>query len=341
MPQDERQPVSAGRGARDGRFRPRHQGRHRHRRDAVATLPRRRRHPGRTHRRARAAEDDRCRAGARRRRNDRRARLHRPPHALRCAALLGSLPHAVGLARGHLGGHRQLRLRLRADAPRDARARHADHDARRGDPPRVDAAGTSLGLGHVSRIPRQRRTAAEGAERAALRPGGAAPRLGPRLRARQGRRDTDRGRAPRAPPAPARGDGRRGLWMVGAAAPPRRPGRRAARLRRRTDGHRHHARRDRAPARGSACRTQPRLHADGAGDRRRRTRLRAHRAARRGERPPDPLQRRPVVRPVPGGAPGADQLARLLPAARRPGLRPGRHHDRRLHLHVRGLEPLR
>ncbi|TMA56738.1 MAG: hypothetical protein E6J75_09140, partial [Deltaproteobacteria bacterium] len=122
----------------------------------------------------------------------------------------------------------------------------------------------------VSGVPRQRGATAEGAERAPVRPGGAAPRLGPRLRARQGGRDAHRVRAPRAPPPPARGDGRGRLRMVGAAPASRGPRRRAARLRRRADGHRHHARRDRARACRGACGAQPRVHADGARHHRRR-----------------------------------------------------------------------
>ena len=41
--------------------------------------------------------------------------------------------------------------------PEHARARDAHHDARRGDPVRVDEAGPAVGLGHVPGVPRQRR----------------------------------------------------------------------------------------------------------------------------------------------------------------------------------------
>ena len=268
--------------------------------------------------------------------------LHRPPHPLRRAALLGSVPDALRLARRHVGRDRQLRLRLRADAPRDARAGDAHDDAGRGDPVRVDAPRPALGLGHLPRVPRQRRPAPEGGQRAALRARGAAARLGAGLRARQGRRDAHRRGASRAAPPAARGDGRRRVRLVGAAAPSRRPRRRAARLRRRPDGHRRHARRDGARARRGARRAQPGLHADGARDGgRQRTTSLHHRGAGSGERPAAPLQRRPVVRSPSRGAPRADRVARLVPAARPPGVRAGRHHHGGVHLHLRGLEPVR
>ncbi len=69
----------------------------------------------------------------------------------------------------------------------------------------------------------------------------------------------------------------------------------------------------------------------------------AHRGAGAGERPADPLQRRAVVRPPSRGAPRrCIALARLAAAQR--GLRvygQGVTTDAALHLHVRGLEPLR
>ena len=43
----------------------------------------------------------------------------------------------------------------------------------------------------------------------------------------------------------------------------------------------------------------------------------------------------------PARPPQAAGVAGALPRAGHPGLRPGRHHRRRLHVHVRGLEPLR
>ena len=56
---------------------------------------------------------------ARRDRQDRRARLHRPPHALRQPGLLGPVVHPRRVARRHERGHRQLRVRVRAVPPED------------------------------------------------------------------------------------------------------------------------------------------------------------------------------------------------------------------------------
>ena len=103
-------------------------------------------------------------------------------------------------------------------AARAARARDALDDARRGDPVRVDAPGHAVGLGHVPRVPRQRRRHAEGAQHPAVRAGRADARLGPRA-ARAPRRarcrpTTEHARARRAA---RRGDGRRRVRLVGAA----------------------------------------------------------------------------------------------------------------------------
>ena len=92
-------------------------------------------------RRRRGRRDDR------RRRPDRGAGLRRPAHPLRRPALLGPVLHAVGLARRHLGGHRQLRLRLRPGAAGRARARHAVDDPGRGDPDGLDASRACRGTG--------------------------------------------------------------------------------------------------------------------------------------------------------------------------------------------------
>ena len=97
--------------------------------------------------------------GARRGRARRRARLHRHPHALRRAGVLGSGAHAVVLPRRHHRGRRQLRLLDRAHAtraPRHHRAharerrRHERRDARRRHP---------VGLRDVPRVPRVGRAA--------------------------------------------------------------------------------------------------------------------------------------------------------------------------------------
>ena len=199
-----------------------------------------------------------------------------------------------------------------------------------------------MGLGHVPGVPRQRRPPPEGRERAAVRADRAAAHLGAGLRARQGRPLPDRRRAARAPP-PART--RR--WTPAAAA-----GRRSGSI-------------PTGPAPCSAtttagrwsptsCTTRPRsslarcsrernagLHADDARHREPRHDFRALRGARRGQRPAGALQRRAGVRPLPDAHRAQLAVARPLPPARRPRVRAGRHHRRRLHLHVRGLEPLR
>ena len=65
-----------------------------------------------------------ARPGDRRGRRHRLPRLHRPAHPLRRADPLGPVVHDLGLARRHLGGARQLRVRLRARcAPTSGSAR--------------------------------------------------------------------------------------------------------------------------------------------------------------------------------------------------------------------------
>src|SRR5439155_1116616 len=83
-----------------------------------AALPLRRRDARRPDRGHRTAPHERRPPGARRERRDRRAGVRRPAHALRRAALLGPVSHALRVARRHLGRDRQLRLRLRADEAR-------------------------------------------------------------------------------------------------------------------------------------------------------------------------------------------------------------------------------
>ena len=76
----------------------------------------------------------------RRRRPGRRARLRRPPHALRRAGAVGPGGHAVAAARRHDGDRRQLRVLDRA-ARRRARRLHPAHDG--------------AGRGHVARRARR------------------------------------------------------------------------------------------------------------------------------------------------------------------------------------------
>ena len=105
------------------------------------------RHRRRAHRPGRPHPRLRRRPGHRRPRARRRARVHRPAHPLRRAGLLGSVPHHVGLARRHVGGYRQLRVRFRAGAAEPTRTIDAVDDRRRGDPHRDAARRTAVGLG--------------------------------------------------------------------------------------------------------------------------------------------------------------------------------------------------
>ena len=91
----------------------------------------------------------------------RRAGLHRSAHALRRADLLGPVLLDLRLARHHIGGHRQLRVRPRAGPARTARPFDACADPQRSDSAGVDAAGNPVGLGHLPRVPRERRADAE------------------------------------------------------------------------------------------------------------------------------------------------------------------------------------
>ena len=132
--------------------------------------------------------------GHRCRRADRRARLRRSAYPLRCAAFLGSVLLDFELARRHLGRDRQLRLRLRAGQARPARPRDAHDDAHRGDSLCLDEGRIAVGLGHLSRIPRQRRSPSQGHEPAALRADGAGHDLGYGPRRGQVGPYADRGR---------------------------------------------------------------------------------------------------------------------------------------------------
>ena len=173
-------------------------------------------------------------------------------------------------------------------------------------------------------------------------PGRPAARLGARLRARQGGRDADRRRARRDAPPPARGDGRGRRRLVGAAPPPRRGREHPARLRRHADGDRRHARRD-------LLRSSPRCSPSAT-----TASSRSPTAAPEGEDGHRFIERlaeisgRPVILNVvlafdrmPEVHRGQLEWLALVPRARPPGLRPGRHDRRRLHLHLRGLEPVR
>ena len=85
---------------------------------------------------------------------DRRPRLRRPAHPLRRPDPLGPVVHDLRLARRHVGGARQLRLRLRPVQARLPRPLDADDDAHRGHPVRVDGPGHAVGLGDDPGVPR-------------------------------------------------------------------------------------------------------------------------------------------------------------------------------------------
>ena len=65
------------------------------------------------------------------------------------------------------------------------------------------------------------------------------------------------------------------------------------------------------------------------------------RGAGHDQRPADAHERRAGLRSPAAHPPPRAGLAEELPRARHPRVRPGAHHRRRLHLHLRGLEPLR
>ena len=144
-------PRCAPEGARHDRARPDHPRRHRDRRhrrpgpDRRRRRDRRRRHGGRPGRRRRDARRRRRRAAG-------HARLRRHPHALRRAGVVGRADGAVGLARRHHGGERQLRCRLRAGA--SGRPRPADRadGGRRGHPRHRAARRALVGLADLRRV---------------------------------------------------------------------------------------------------------------------------------------------------------------------------------------------
>ena len=90
-----------------------------------------------------------------------RARLHRHPHPLRRAGVLGSGAAAVVVPRRHHRGRRQLRLRDRADPPRAPRRDRAHARERRGHGPGDAGRGHRLGLRDVPRVPGRRCAGAE------------------------------------------------------------------------------------------------------------------------------------------------------------------------------------
>ena len=99
-----------------GSFRPRHQ-------ERMVFDGRRTPGSGRTSGSRTASSPRSASCGIRRRPGDRRDRaargagLRRHPHALRRPDLLGPVVHDLGLARGHVGGDRQLRVRVRRSHP--------------------------------------------------------------------------------------------------------------------------------------------------------------------------------------------------------------------------------
>jgi hypothetical protein len=92
---------------------------------------------GADHRRDRCRLGRGCRGGDPGRRRDRQARharLGRHPHALRRAGVVGSVPHAVVVARGDHRGDGQLRRRVRTRGPRPSRVVDRADGGRRGHP---------------------------------------------------------------------------------------------------------------------------------------------------------------------------------------------------------------
>ena len=174
-----------------------------------------------------ARDDD-----GRRRRSGRHARLHRPPHALRRAALLGSRGVAVEHPWRDDRDRWQLRVHPRAARGRGRRLPDADDGARRGDAARRAPERPPLGLALVRRLPLAARRPS-GRQRGL--PGGplraAAPGHARRRRRREGvaradRRDARACCTTRSPPA-ASGSRRRARTPTPTATA--RPSRRAMR----------------------------------------------------------------------------------------------------------------
>ena len=117
---------------------------------------RRRRRDHRRRHHARSAPDLHGRARARRVGLRGHARLHRHPHALRRAGVLGPGAAAVVVPRRHHGRRRQLRLHDRADPARAPRRDRAHARERRGHGPRDADRRHRVGLRDVPRVPRRR-----------------------------------------------------------------------------------------------------------------------------------------------------------------------------------------
>ncbi len=203
--------------------RPVDQERHRGGRLGAAALSRRCRRRGRPHRRDRP-DTRRRRAGDRRRRADRRARIYRRPHAYGRAGRVGPDRQLLVLARRDERRDGQLRLRAGAVQARGPRMVRALPDGGRGHPDRGDAGRHRVELGDLSRIPRQCRAAAEGAQlRHVYRPFGAAHVRDGQARPR---REGERGRSARHGARRRRGDPRRRARVLDLARehayPPRR-----------------------------------------------------------------------------------------------------------------------
>ena len=198
----------------------------------------------------------RARAGGRGRPRA-RARHRGPAHPLRRPAHLGSLRHALDLARGDHGGDRQLRLHDRPVPPGQPRSRRAQPHPRGGHVARGHARGHPVGLRELSRVPGLARAPRARAQRGLVR----GPFLGAHLRARrggqqaQGHRRGDRGdAADRGGGAAGRRDRLRHLHARAAQRRARHPDALAA-GRRARDGRAHRrARRGRA----AACSCSPR-----------------------------------------------------------------------------------
>ena len=93
----------------------------------------------------------------RRRRPRRRARLRRPAHALRRAAVLGPGREPVEPARRHEHDRRQLRLHARADRARRRRLPPPDDGEGRGHAAARARDRRAVELAHVRRLPRRAR----------------------------------------------------------------------------------------------------------------------------------------------------------------------------------------
>ncbi len=181
-------------------------------------------------------------------------------------------------------------------------------------------------------------------EPAAVRARRPAARVGARLGARQGGRHADRRRARRDAPAAARGDGRRRRRLVGAAAPPRQRARAssATSTARRwsptscTPRRCFAARRGRSPSATTASSRSPTAAPEGEDGHGFIERL----AEISGPPGDHGTPCRPSTR-CPRCTAGSSRGSQSCRDRGLPGVRPGRHHRRRLHVHLRGLEPLR